>query len=303
MSRSAQNLEAIAWMILTGFVAVSINVIARYLSSDFHPFQLVFFYNAVGLMIYMPFVLRSHITVKTARLRLYSLRAVMEFIGFSLVFYGLTLMPLPVHTALGFTSPLFGTIAAVMFLKEENNPHRWLALIAGFAGVLIVTRPWTTDFGMSGGIMLVAALCFSVCMVCIKKLTATEPSGRVAFYMMALTAIISLPFAVSVWKWPSLHHLPYIMLMGALVAVVQFTVSQAFSKAHVSVVAPFFFLNLVWSSIYAYYIFDEVVQAWTIVGGGVILKATLYAIHHARKTHRLDAVVSTPPVSYGLVSK
>jgi len=307
MVKASQNLQGIAWMVLTGFLIVSIYTIVRYLSPDFHPFQLVFFYDSIGLAMYLPFILRKHLNVKTERTRLYLLRAVLEFCGFSLSFYGLRLLPLPVHTALSFTSPLFGAIAAVILLREPNHSHRWIALLMGFAGVLVITRPGLTDFAGGGIVMVGAATCFSICMICIKKLTRTEPSARIAFYMLGFTSLISLPFAVSVWQWPELRHLPYLLLLGILVAMVQFSVSQAFSKTHVTVVTPFFYINLLWSSMYAYLVFNEVVSVWTLAGGAIILMATFYATHHARRIAKNPLTqihaTSAEPSPLGFVSK
>ena len=288
-----QNVQGIAWMILTGFLAVSIYTLVRHLSSDFHAFQLVFFYNALALLFYIPALLRRKIALRTERDYLYVLRATLEFVAFSLSFYALTRMPLPMHTSLSFTSPLFGSIAAVIFLKEPNNIHRWLALAIGFAGVLVVTRPGYDGFNDAAWLILLAAACFSVCGVCIKKLTHTEPSPRIAFFMVLMTAIIALPFAVSVWVMPHIHHLPWLLLLGLLVATVQYTVSQAFSKADMTIILPFFFLNLLWSSLYAYLFFDEIVSEWTVLGGAIILNGALYAAHTVRKTNMRATTMAT----------
>ncbi len=155
---SHSQIQAVGWILLTGFIAVSINTIVRYLSDDFHAFQLVFFYSFLALAFYMPSIWSGKLTVKTDRTKLYFLRSALEFVAFSLLFFGLTLMPLPVHTSLSFTSPLFGSIAAIIFLREPNSLHRWIALGIGFVGVLVITRPGVTDFDVSGLIVLAAGL-------------------------------------------------------------------------------------------------------------------------------------------------
>lgn len=277
------NLHAVVWIVLTGFLAVSINTLARLLSDDFHYFQLVFFYNALGLLVYMPALFRGHLSLKTKRYPLYWFRAILEFAGFSLLFYAVTLMPLPTHTALSFTSPLFGSILAIMFLREPNSLHRWLAVGMGLVGVLIITEPWQGAFHLNWLLVLLAAFSFACCGICIKKLTSTEPSARVAFYMLALTAIVAFPFALENWRMPSWEHLPYLALLGVLVASVQYTVSQAYSRADVTTIVPFFFLNLVWSSIYAFFLFDEFIKPETLVGGAIIIGGTFYAAYQARR--------------------
>ncbi len=288
----SRNIQGIGWVILTGLLIITINTIARILIQDYgyHFWQILFFYCALGCVVYLPLVLKSHTSFHTMRIRLHFLRACLEFCGFSLVFLALTKLPLPVHTALSFTSPLFGAIAAVVFLKEKSSRHRWLALGMGFVGVLIVTRPWATSFGSSALIMVLAAVCFSICMICIKKLTYTEPSSRIAFYMLFLTAMIALPFAAAHWQMPQSAHLPYILFMGVLVALVQFSVTQAFSKADVTLISPFFFVNLLWSALYGWMVFGEIVSLWTVAGGAVILLGAFYAAHHARRSESKNVV-------------
>jgi drug/metabolite transporter (DMT)-like permease len=290
MQRLPLPLQGIIWMIVTGFLAVCIYAMALQLHRHFgyHPFQIVFFYNVAGLVFYLPFVLRRHISLKTTQPKLFLTRGLLEFMGFSLSITGLTMLPMPVHTSLSFTSPLFGSLAAVLLLREVNNIHRWISLLIGFVGVLIVSRPGVTSFDVPALFVLAGALCFAFCGVTIKKLTATEPMGRIAFYMMLVTACVALPFALSEWKEPTREVLPYLLVLGVMVAMVQFTVSLAYSKADMTVILPFNFLNLVWSSLLAYFLFDQMVDSWTILGGTVILGAAVYGIRYAGRVN-MDA--------------
>lgn len=297
-----QNLQAIAWMLLTGFLTITIITLGKYLSeppNSFHPFQVVFFYNALALVFFLPTWFAHRFTLKSSRYRLYASRAVLEFSAFSLTFYGVSHLQLPVHTAISFIAPLMGSVTAVLILKEKNYFYRWFALFLGFSGVLIVSRPWRAGFDLLPvAAMLGAALCFSFCDVCIKRLTKTEPSPRIAFYMVSMTAAIALvvilvlsaidalmpdavPFAV--WKAPEARHIPWLLLLGLMVAGVQFAVSKAFSKGDVTLILPFFFFNIVWSSLYAYFLFGEHIDEPTMAGAAIIIGATLYAAYQARR--------------------
>ncbi len=285
-----QNLQAIAWMLLTGFLTISIITLAKFLSApphSFHAFQVVFFYNALALILFIPLLFRQNFSLSTTRKPLYFTRAVLEFSAFSLTFYGVTHLDLPVHTAISFIAPLMGSVTAVLILKERNYLYRWLALLMGFTGVLIVSRPWQADFDMLPVLaMLGAALCFAFCDVCIKRLTKTEPSPRIAFYMVSMTAAIALPFALWKWKSPELSQVPWLLLLGLMVACVQFAVSKAFSKGDVTLILPFFFFNIVWSSLYAFFLFNEAIDQPTMIGATVIIAATLYAAFEARRKGR-----------------
>ena len=297
-----QNLQAIAWMLLTGFLTITIITLGKFLSEpphSFHAIQVVFFYNALALVFFLPMWLKHKFTLATTRWRLYWTRAALEFFAFTLTFYGVTHLPLPAHTAISFIAPLMGSVTAVLILKEKNYLYRWLALGLGFSGVLIVSRPWRADFEMLPVLaMLGAALCFAFCDVCIKRLTKTEPSPRIAFYMVSMTATIALTaiFGVSlasmlfpaaiqfdVWMTPRAEHIPWLLLLGLMVASVQYAVSKAFSKGDVTLILPFFFFNIVWSSLYAYFLFGEEIDRNTMLGAAVIISATLYAAFEARR--------------------
>lgn len=289
MHRLPLQLQGITWMIITGFLAVCIYGMALYLNKHFsyHPFQIVFFYNLAGLMFYLPGLARRHLSLKTTQARLYLTRGILEFCGFSLSITGLTMLPMPVHTSLSFTSPLFGSLAAVLLLREPNSVHRWISLGIGFIGVLIVSRPGVMSFDVAALYVLGGALSFAFCGVTIKKLTATEPSGRIAFYMMLVTACVSFPFALMKWVPLSASVIPYLLALGLMVATVQYTVSLAYSKADVTVILPFNFLNLLWSSAIAFLFFGQIVDSWTVLGGLVILSAAFYGLRYAGRVNML----------------
>ena len=288
---------------------MSINTAARYLSIhfDMHAFQLVFFYNILGLLFFLPFALKSNCGLKPERNDIYWLRAALEFSAFSLVFAALAHMPLPVHTALSFTSPLFGSIAAILILREPNSIHRWLALIIGFVGVMMIADAESANHG--GNLlniidhvnpytwyMLAGAVIFALCGVCIKVLTRTEPNMRITFHMMLMTAIVAAPFAI--WKWQPIPDAAWgvLLLLGALVAAVQYSVSQAFSKGDMTLILPFFFLNLLWSALFGWIFFEEMLQSHTVYGAAVIMGASIYAAYMAKKEERKCSITtsSTP---------
>lgn len=291
MTLAKSHHHAMFWMLLTGFIAVSINMLARTMGAEFHPFQIVFFYNALGLCFIAPVVLFRKTDLKTQKMPLFAARSVLEFIAFSLVFYAVNKLPFPTFTALSFTSPLFASIFAIFLLKEDNTIHRWIALLVGFIGVLVMTKPGSDSFQVMTLIVLVGACCFALCSVSIKKLTQTEPPLRIAFYMVFLTTCISAPFAMWEWQPISLALWPKLALLGFLVASVQYTVSRALSMGEVTAILPVTYLNLLWSSIYAYVLFDETITLLVIFGGGIIVAAAFYAAKFGHRRAQISDVV------------
>lgn len=283
--------HAIFWMLMTGFIAVSINTLARTLSHDFHPFQLVFFYDVLGLLFILPIVLIKKTSLKTRRLPLFGARAVLEFTAFSLGFFALAKLPFPTYIALSFTSPLFASVFAIFLLKEDNTIHRWIALLFGFVGVLVMTRPGDGAFRHEAFLVLCAASCFALCSISIKKLTRTEPPVRVAFYMLFLTSIVAAPFAAGVWRPVPVEIWPKLLLLGAMVASVQYTVSRAMSMGEMTAILPITYLNLLWSSLYAYFLFDEIISYAVIIGGALIIAAAFYTTKYGHRKTKISDVV------------
>jgi drug/metabolite transporter (DMT)-like permease len=280
----SRNVQGILWIMVTGFLSVSIYTLARILGASFHPTQVVFFYSLLGMLFFLPYIVKQKVSLRTDQGALYAVRSVLEFSAFSLSFAAITELPFPVHATLEFTSPLFGSILAIVMLKEPNQLHRWMALLMGFVGVLIVTRPDVSGFSSASLLVLGAAFLFAFCGMSIKKLTQTEPPARIAFYMLAGTMLVAAPIAFSYpWQNSIIEHAGLLALLGVLVAGVQFTVANAFERAHVTLILPFFFLNLLWASLFAYIVFDEVISQWTLLGAVFIIGGAVYAGRHATK--------------------
>jgi len=276
-------------MILVGVAGAANGAIMRHIGEAYSAPQRAFLFCAGGLLWMLPWLLRHGIPqIKTSRIRLYVLRSVLEMAGWTLVFTAVLYLQYPVFSALSFTTPMLLATAAVFFLGERPTRHVWIALFMGMVGILVVTRPGMGEVATMPdllGVCLVlsGAVCFAVCGFLIKKLLITEPPSVVAFYMAALTALIALPFAAIYWKPLQIKDMMWFVMTGALFYVQQFSVARAFSYAPLTTVLPFSFLNLIVSSAIAYVAFDEIVDMWTLIGGGIILYSAVYAFRHRQK--------------------
>lgn len=251
-------------------------------------FQVMFFYCFVGLAFLLPFLARSEgfKNLRTKRIKLHGGRAVLEFVSFSITIYALSLLTLPAHTALSFAMPIIASVTAIVILKEAPTHHTWVALFLGLIGVLVITQPWNENMDPRGLIMLAAGLGFSLCGVSIKLLTSTESSNRVAFYMLVLTGIISVPFAMNwihvpnvsaAWVPVEAHLLPWIVGIGICALVPQILIAKALSRVPFTTLIPLNFLMLIFTSIIAYAFFDELIQTETMIGATIIIAATMYS--------------------------
>ncbi len=267
--------------------------IVRHLMVDFHIFQLVFFQFFLGFLGFVPWLLKHGTsTIKTTRLKLYGLRAVLEFTAFSLSFLAISLIPLPMHTSLLFTMSIFGTVIAIFILRERPTIHTFACIAAGFIGVLIITRPGVQAFSPGMIYALLAAIGFAFCGNVIKLLTRTESSYMIAFYMLLMSSLIAAPFGLYHWVMPEGVHWLWLLLLGVLSYTQQIAIAKALSSLPYTTVIPLNFAQLVFVSVISYIFFAELVDVWTLAGAAIIIAGTLYnAYHTSRITIQPQAIV------------
>lgn len=285
------TLMGIGFILIVHICGAALLAAIRVMSEmGFHSFQLVFFYFAGPLVALIPWALVRKWDLKTTRWRLYSLRAAFEFGGFGLSFIGLSMMTMPMHTALTFTVPLFGIILAVLILREKATYHAALSLVLGAAGVIFITDPWGGDVNIGVLLVLVASCMFAICGVCIKLMTTTESPNKIMFFTYICTSLVTLPFAVSEWSYVGLIQVPLVVAISALSMGQQFFVAKAYQYAPMSVIVPMQFSLLVFVSILGYFLFEEVVTRDTLIGSVCILAGTIYHIYHASRHNHVEPV-------------
>jgi drug/metabolite transporter (DMT)-like permease len=273
MHKNNNLIAGILWFCLSGFLSVAININMKYLSQilGYHPFQLVFCYSLLGATIYAPLLVKGNLTLRTAKPALYNCRALLEIGGFSCVFFSLAHIPFAVLVSITFATPIIGTIMAVYILKEQMSKAKSLSLIVGFAGILIITNPFGEKFKLIYFLPLVSAFCFALCGVMLRIMGRTEPPMRVASRTLLIMSALTFPLAVLYWQQPELHHLPFFILMGLMVAMVQFAVGNALQKIPLTIAHPFVFLNLIWSALFGWLFFAESLSWQTMAGATIIV--------------------------------
>jgi drug/metabolite transporter (DMT)-like permease len=280
------------WFIFTGLQSVLVNTMMRFLSDNYgyHAFQLVFFYSSMAAIMYLPSMIRNpSLYNPKERKKLYIIRGTMEVVGFSLIFYSLSQLPFAMVTVLSFVTPVFSALAAMFFLKEHMTAQKWVGMILGFSGVLVVVRPGGSNIGWEALFPIAAAAAFAVCVVCIRLMARTEPPVRIACVTLAIMACISLPLALPYWKMPALSHAPWFIILALQVAAVQYSIGKALQKIDLTIAQPLMFLNLIWSSAIGYFLFNEMVNHYTVIGAMIIITGIVYSIR--RKFTRLDPVI------------
>ena len=178
-------LQASVFAVIASLMAALFSVIVRIATREIDPLQAVFFRNLFGLLFIAPISLRSGFAqLKTQRMPLFLLRALLSMGAMSFWFSAIAYMPLAEATTLNFTVPLFGTVLAAIFLGEAVRKYRVAALLAGFIGVVIIIRPGSETMQLASLLPIAAALCMASAGLTIKSLSKTENSTTIVLYMM-----------------------------------------------------------------------------------------------------------------------
>ncbi|MBX2832073.1 MAG: DMT family transporter [Rhodospirillales bacterium] len=286
-------LQASVFGLLASISAAIFSVFVRLATEHIDPLQAVFFRNFFGLILIAPLAFRSGLApLKTTRLPMFCLRAVLSMGAMSFWFSSLAYLPLAEATTLNFTVPLFGTILAAIFLGERVRQYRVAALLVGFCGVLIIIRPGAETMQMASLLPIGAAICMASAGLTIKSLARTEKPTTIILYMMALTTPMTLIPALFVWQTPSIDAL-LLMAAGAFMAnITQICNTNAFRVYDYGFVIGFNYLRLPFVLIIALVMFGEVPEIWLLPGAGLIIGSALYIARREAKLNRIKRGLS-----------
>jgi len=249
----------------------------KLLSDDLHPIVICFYRSLMGLILITPFVIRNNFkALQTQNMRLQIFRASINVISMICWFSAIGMMHFEKATALGFTTPLFTTVLAVIVLGEVIRFHRTAALLLGFIGIIIIIRPGYVPFEFGTVLMLIASFSFSFVLIFVKKLSATDSSLTIIFYHLLYMTPVFFILSLFYWENINLYQLIVFTLMGASGLLSHWCLAQAFKMSDTTFVMPLQFTKLIWASLIGLFIFAEQPDIWTWVGGIIIFISVVY---------------------------
>ena len=249
----------------------------KFLSDDLHPIIICFYRSLMGLILITPFVARNNFkALRTKNMRLQIFRASINVISMICWFSAIGMMHFEKATALGFTTPLFTTVLAVIVLGEVIRFHRTAALLLGFIGIIIIIRPGYVPFEFGTVLMLIASFSFSFVLIFVKKLSATDSSLTIIFYHLLYMTPVFFILSLFYWENINLYQLIVFTLMGASGLLSHWCLAQAFKMSDTTFVMPLQFTKLIWASLIGLFIFAEQPDIWTWVGGVIIFISVVY---------------------------
>lgn len=274
------------WMVLACISFAGTWVMIRLASEELHPFAIVVWRNFIGLLWLTPMLLLTPGLLRTERLPGHIRRATSGLIATFATFYAVANAPLANVLAINYTAPLFATIGAVLFLGERIRWVRGAALAVGFLGMLLVLRPGTTEMTPGLWAAVISAITTAFSYLAIKQLTGVDDPRAVAVWSFILTTPASFLLALPFWTWPSANLWPILVALGACAASGQLALSRAFSLADAGAVMPYDFVRFGLITLAGILLFGERYDPLTLVGGAIILAATIVLALREQKIAR-----------------
>jgi drug/metabolite transporter (DMT)-like permease len=292
LMRIPQTSIAVLYLLAAIGLTSLVDTICKFYTKELHAVMLVWGYF-VGITVFVAsyFIGRRQLTfLQTNQLFLQFVRPGFLVLSISSLFVSLTYLPIAEATAIGFTGPLFITALSAPFLREHVGWHRWLAVVIGLAGVLIIVRPGSAVWHWSAGMVLLGAVCFAFFQLITRRLANGERHQTTLLYTSiggTIWACLIVPFF---WTMPSAHHWVTFLIIGAMGVGAHYCMIQAFSRAQASLLAPFNYSKLIWVTLLGYFVFDDIPALNTLIGGAVIVAAGLYVLY------RETCKGSSPPI-------
>ena len=290
---------------MLGMLIFSLQDIAvKWIGGDYPVLEIVTFRSLIALPLTLLFFRyeggRGLPTTK--RYKLEYVRGLFYFLSYTTHFMGLAALPLAEIAAIKFSGPLMITSLSVVMLGEKVGPRRWLALLVGFMGVLLIVRPGLAGFNMGSVFILISVLFYALATMLTRKLQTTDSSATMSYYsslvyllatfvFAPLTIFVgeipnahpSIVFLFHAWTMPSLSDWIIMSGLGLVWAGGMYCLARAYSLALASVVAPFEYIALPINIMWGFVIWHEFPELITLVGAFFTLSSGLYILFRERK--------------------
>ncbi len=264
------------------------DAVIKYLGNTYSVFQIIFF---SVLFAFLPVTLmltadRSHANLRPVHPWMVAMRTATMMGGMACAFYAFTALPLAETYALLFATPLLITALSVPLLGEVVRFRRWIAVIVGLIGVLIVLRPGYSALNLGHLAALGAAVCSAFSAIVIRKIGSEERSAVMILYPM-LANILAMSFVMPfVYRPVELIDLSLLAAVGVMATAAQLLIIGAYRRAPAVIVAPFQYSQMLWAVLYGFLFFQDIPDKWVGIGAAVIIASGLFVLW--REDRRTD---------------
>ncbi len=246
--------------------------------SDNYPLgQVIFFRGFFGLVLYYFVIPKERLKdfYVTKRPMLHFSRCFFGLMALLSIFTALRNLPLATVVSISFAAPIFTTIFSIFFLSEKVGYFRWLAVLVGFVGIIIISEPGLSSLNVYYVFPVIFVLGMSYVAISIRQLSSTEPVWLISLYFSAaitLAGLFTIPYG---WLMPNLKDLILLSFIGIFGGVANLWLSQSYKFSEVSLVTPLKYLALVFAIIFGYLIWNEIPTIKTLVGATLVIVSSI----------------------------
>jgi drug/metabolite transporter (DMT)-like permease len=239
--------------------------------------QVLFFRGFFGVIPILFLIPRERFIdfYKTTRPLLHFKRCLSGLIALVSIFIALRNLPLATVVSITFAAPIFTTIFSIFLLNEKVGLYRWLAVLVGFAGIIVITEPGFSSLNFYYIYPIIFCLGLSYVAIAIRKLSSTEPVWLISFFFSFSIAILGLLSFFQGWVMPNLLDLFLLSMVGILGGLANLWLSQSYKLSEVSLVTPLKYLALVFAIIFGYFIWQEIPTLKTLIGALLVILSSL----------------------------
>ncbi|HQY90497.1 MAG: DMT family transporter [Caldilinea sp.] len=304
MAKTNDNVRGVSFLLLA-LLTISLQTVAvKWISGSYPVLQIVILRSLVAL----PFTLLLYRyegkrgLPTTQRPRLEYARGLFLFLSYTTFMMGLAALPLAEISAIRNSGPLMITLLSVVILGETVGPRRWMALLVGFAGVLLIVRPGSASFNLGSIFVLISVLLYALTVMVTRKLHTTDSSATMSYYstlvylvgasIVAPLVILagdmpgahpSIAFLFRPWAMPTPVDFAIMAGLGIVWAAWMYFLARAYSLAQASVAAPFEYLGLPIDVMWGFLIWGEVPTWMTWAGAFLTIASGVYILYRERK--------------------
>lgn len=275
------TLRGLIYAAAAGVAFQLMNMVVRQLTLELPPLLVAWMRWTWGFALVLPLFLPVGLAVaRTRQFPRHLLRSGFHATAYTMWYLAIPLVSLADAAAIGFTGPIFTLIGAALFLGERVTARRWIAVLIGFGGVMVVLGP-KLSLGISASLGLLLLLAsvplVSISNLTVKYLTRSDGTLTIIFWQNALASVLFLPMAVITWVTPSPVQVGFALLAAVLGTTGYWLITAAYRAADISATQPIVFLSIVWATGLDWIAFGRAPDLWTILGALVIVCGAAFA--------------------------
>ena len=258
-------------------------------SSDYPTGEVLFFRGFFGLLPTYFLIPKNKLKTfyTTTRSKEHLFRCLMGLMALIAIVVALRELPLAVVVSLSYAAPLFITVLSIFLLSEKVGVFRWLAVIIGFIGVIIIAEPGFKGMNYLYFLPLIFCIGMAFVTIMIRKLSTTEPIWLISIFFTITISIAGLATIPMGWKMPNFQDFILLALIGVTGGSANLFLTQSYKLSEVSLVAPLKYLALVFAIFFGYFIWNEIPTIKTLIGASLVVLASLIIfrreIYHKQK--------------------